>query len=266
MALRLSGRGGLKWRLLPVIHMAFRMTGRSWAQFYAWMLNYQDRHVRMTDILGRHARDTSKAENRKVKGLYDVSVGHLYTEFLKKEGLKSGHRLLDFGCGYGRVGVPLIQFLDPDGYAGMDLSHERIRLFQEYIEHEGLQERRPELFVAQPDNDMKYLDQGSFDVIWAHSVFAHMPLADVKRCLVNLAKLLKPRGMVIANYSFSDRVSKTNISAFWLPEDVMREAVAEAGLVYGETGNWWGENIAPERQATDKMMKLRLASSGKRKP
>jgi SAM-dependent methyltransferase len=258
--LRLSGRGGLKWRLLPLVRLAFAMVGRRWAYFYSWMLNRQDRKLTIDHVL-RRSRALDSSEAPSVKGLYDIAVGQRYVDFLKVEGLRPSHRTLDFGCGYGRIGIPMLRYLDPGCYVGVDLSRERIRLAREYVVHEKLEDKRPEFFEGPPNNDLSYLSPRSFDVIWVHSVFAHMPLADVQFLLPRLARLLKPDGMLIANYSFADRQKKTNLSAFWFPEEDVRKAVSRAGLVYGETSDYWITHIAPERGPTDKMIKLRLSAA-----
>jgi len=245
----------LKWRLLPLIRFGFTLTGRSWNDFYAWMLNRQDRGVTIEHIL-KLSRDVSKGPAR-VKGLYDVSVGPRYVEFLKTEGLKANHQVLDFGCGYGRMAIPLLRFLKPRHYVGIDLSAERIRIAREFVKHQGLDGRFPGFYIARPDNDMSFLGLKSFDVIWAHSVFSHMPLSDVEKCLIALSKLLKDDGFIIANYGVACRIMKTNISAFWVPIDMMRKAIEHPGLDYAETDDYWLK-IAPER-TTERMMRLTKA-------
>ncbi len=255
--LKLSGRKGLKWRLLPVVRFAFRLVGKDWNDFYAWMLNRQERRNSIEDIL-RHKRDLGTTP-KMVKGLYDVSVGERYVEFMKTEGLRPGHKVLDFGCGYGRMAVPLLRYLEPGNYVGVDLAAERVRQAREYIVHEGLEDTRPAFHVAAMDNDMSYLPAGAFDFLWVHSVFSHMPLDDVRACLTGLRALMKPDGVLIANYGFADKIEVKNISAFWVPEETMRETVAQCGLTYGETGDYWSKEIAPERESYERMMRLTLA-------
>lgn len=254
--LQWSGRKGIKWRVLPVIKVMFHAVGLKWAHFYAWMLNRQDRNVRIDDLL-RKSRATGDAAPS-VKGLYDISVGEKYVDFLKVEGVKPDQKVLDFGCGYGRIAVPLIRYLDKGNYVGVDLSAERIRLAREYISVESLDEKEPTLSVAPPSNKMDYLPAADFDVVWAHSVFAHMPVSDFRMCLTQLRTLLRPEGVLMGNYGFSERRMKTNLSAFFFTEAEVREIVDEAGFVYGETSDYWVANIAPERETTEKMLRLTL--------
>jgi len=257
--LRLSGRDGLKWRLLPVVRFCFRLVGKDWNHFYAWMLNRQERATDIADVVRRNKRDVS-GPVRKVKGLYDVSAGALYVEFLERQGLKATHRLLDFGCGYGRMAIPLLGKLEAGNYVGVDLSRERIRQAHDYVALEGLGDRRPVFHVANMDNDMSYLGEQKFDVVWVHSVLGHMPLDDVRRCLGELAKRMAPDGFLIANYAFADEIEVKNISAFYVPEAMMQELVEGLGFTYATVDDFWTDRIAPERVAYEKMMRLTLAT------
>lgn len=248
--------GRLKWKLLPVVEFAFRAVGGNWNDFYSWMLDRQERNNSIEDIKSRYNRDLSSTK-KWVKGLYDISTGPLFVEFLEEEGIKPDHDFLDFGCGYGRVGVPLMRYLDEGKYVGVDLSAERVRMAKEYVESEGLTSRKPEFHVAQKDNSVAFLEDRKFDCIWLFSVFSHMPFADVEAVLRELKPHLKPDGVLIANYGFSDRIHKTNISAFWVSVEDMQEMVSRLGYKYDQIEEW-EKRISPDR-TFEKMMKLTVA-------
>ena len=73
----------LKWSFLHVIKFLFLAIGKSWNDFYGWMLNYQDRKITIEEILSRTNVDG------KYKGLW----GEMYEKGLsrsKKQGNTAG--------------------------------------------------------------------------------------------------------------------------------------------------------------------------------
>jgi len=250
-----SGRGGIKWKMLPLVQTLFRLTGGKWTHFYGWMLDRQERNNSISDIIGKNSRTVSR-DAPFIKGLYDVSTGPLFVDFLKEEGVLPHHRFLDFGCGYGRVGIPLLRYLQPGHYVGIDLSSERVRLAKEYVAYEQLESMAPEFYPARKDNSLEFLAAASFDVIWAFSVFSHMPIEDVSDCLAQLKRLLKHDGVLIANYDVATERKVENISAFWVPEDEMKSLVVELGFDYEDVPDW-AQRLSPNRAGWEKMFKLR---------
>lgn len=103
-----------------------------------------------------------------------------------------GRRVLDFGCGAGRT---LRHFLNEARRAevwGCDVDGPSIAWLQRALS--------PPLHVLQnrPGPPLG-LDYGTFDLIWALSVFTH--LTDLSLAwLLELHKLLKPGGLLIATY------------------------------------------------------------------
>jgi SAM-dependent methyltransferase len=257
--IKLRGRDGLKYRLLPIIRIGFALLGRRWTDFYAWLLNYQERNTRMRDVLARYKRDLGTGP-RCEKGLYDVSLGEAYVTFLRLHGLRPNHDVLDFGCGYGRVAIPLLRYLEPGRYVGVDLSVERIRLAWEYVGIENLGDRKPAFHVTPRDNSLDYLGERKFDFIWARAVLGHMPLEDVRNCLIGLRELLKPGGVFIGDYDVAEgedaQFEKTNVKTFKVPEHAMRDVVAKAGFSYAEIGDWEERLNLDERRSFIRMMRL----------
>ena len=103
-----------------------------------------------------------------------------------------GKRVLDFGCGAGRT---LRHFLDEARRAefwGADIDAASI----DWLGHS----LAPPLHAVRNRTDPPLgLDYGSFDLIWALSVFTH--LTDSSHAwLLELHKLLRPGGLLIATY------------------------------------------------------------------
>ena len=133
---------------------------------------------------------------------------------------------------------------------------ERIRIAKEYIITENLEKKNPQLFVANKDNTLNFLDNKKFDIIWCFSVFVHMPLEDTLDCLKELKKNLSKNGFLLANYSLSKEEKRTNISAFWYTRDQMKMHTSDLGFDYQEIDNW-SSKISPDR-THQVMMKLSI--------
>lgn len=241
--MKISGRQGIRWRSLPAVKLMFSMLGKGWNDFYSWMLDRQEKHNTMEKVLSRDRHVPGKD-----KGLYDISRAPIHAAFLKTNGLKSGHVLLDFGCGYGRTAVAILDYLTPGNYVGVDLSAERIRMCEEYVEREDMVDCKPK-FVASKDNSMAYLDDKSIDCVFATSVFSHMPMPQWHEVLAASKRVLKSKGFFILNY----HVSATNepvvndLKDFYYLQEQVDEAFNSAGFRV-EFLKGWHDDLKPENR------------------
>jgi SAM-dependent methyltransferase len=220
----LAGRRGLKWRLLPVVQALFAATGRRWVDFYAWMLNRQERDNNLASIL-REAERRAKSDRH--KGLYDLSAAERHVEFMRAEGLVPGDAIVDFGCGFGRTAIPLLRYLEPSRYTGVEISKERLRIADEYVAHEKLQGKNPRFVLSLA---MPYAADASANMIWALTVVSHMPLGDIKRFLESAFRVLRPGGVVLFDYIISDKQDKTSVKDFRYSVAEMEDACQAAGF------------------------------------
>jgi SAM-dependent methyltransferase len=140
------------------------------------------------------------AHRRMVGGMWDL-VGRLQFEHLVANGLTPGMRLLDIGCGALRGGVHFVEFLDAAHYYGLDRNPSLLEAgYDVELGRLGLQHRLPRQHLIADDA----FDAGRFgvmfDVALAHSLFTHLPAAEVRRCLAAVAALLVPGGRLFATF------------------------------------------------------------------
>jgi ubiquinone/menaquinone biosynthesis C-methylase UbiE len=126
-------------------------------------------------------------------------------------GLKPDHRVLDVGCGMGRVAVPLTSFLNEKGsYEGFDIVPSAIRWCRKKITYRFPHFRfthidlRNDLYNLRTNQEAKsfvfpYRDE-EFDLVFLTSVFTHMVLEDVRNYLQQIHRVLKPGGVCLATY------------------------------------------------------------------
>ncbi|MDD5109697.1 MAG: methyltransferase domain-containing protein [Patescibacteria group bacterium] len=131
--------------------------------------------------------------------------------FTQLAGLKPDHRVLDIGCGIGRMAVPLTKYLNQQGaYVGFDIIDYGIRWCQKNISsrynnfqflHVDIKNKRynprgksgAETFVF-PFNDH------SFDFVFLTSVFTHMLPEAVENYTRQISRVLKPGGKVLITF------------------------------------------------------------------
>jgi SAM-dependent methyltransferase len=138
-----------------------------------------------------------KAHRSFVGGLWD-DIGVLQFEFLKTQGMTPSHKLLDVGCGALRGGLHFVRYLDPGNYYGIDVNASLIRAAWIELEEARLASRAPRLIV---DGRFAFDTFGTmFDVALAQSLFTHLPLNSIDRCLTKIADVLVPGSRLFATY------------------------------------------------------------------
>lgn len=184
-------------------------------------------------------------------------------------GLRPDHRVLDIGCGAGRMAVPLARLLGPQGrYDGIDVVPAAIRWCRRHVAplHPGFRFHLADLRNARYNpgggtDAASYrfpFADSAFDTILLASVLTHLAPEAVARYLDEVARLLAPGGCCLASVFVLDDLARERIAAGataerfvhvadgdrWRtvrpgdPEDVvaldeawLRERIAASGLV-----------------------------------
>ena len=139
--------------------------------------------------------------HRRTIGYVEEWDEHGQTQFhyLKSHGLEPNHYFLDVGCGPLRGGVHFIRYLEPGHYYGVEKNEAVLETAREVeLPRYGLVDKEPTL-RADESFDFAALGQ-TFDVAWAQSVFTHLPVNSIIRCLINLEQALRPGGRFYATF------------------------------------------------------------------
>ncbi len=188
-----------------------RLGGRSWVSFYANRL----------DVMSQ------KVMERPLKPEY-VAGGVAHFEYLKRHGLKPEHRLLDYGCGVLRTGLPLIRYLGRGNYVGVDISGGRLEKGRRLVAEAGILDDAYTVIQVK-DCRLRELEKNRFDCIWAQSVLTHMPVPDIRIMLRAMHRLIAPGGQFLFTFAIAGEARRRNLKDFWYPEPVMRALCEEAG-------------------------------------
>jgi SAM-dependent methyltransferase len=149
-----------------------------------------------------------------------VEIGNEFLEHFKQlVDLKPNHRVLDVGCGIGRMAIPLTKYLSAEGsYDGFDIvpqgiawCHEnltrRYHNFRFHLADIRNAEYNPKGTVTAGEYRFPYAER-SFDVVFLTSVFTHLLPIEVANYLTEIARVLKPGGRCLTTWFLLNGTSK----------------------------------------------------------
>jgi len=169
-------------------------------------------------------------------GLWELKRG-FQIEFLTRAGLQPGHFLVDIGCGTLRGGIPLIRYLDPGKYYGIESRQEALAEGEKELREEGLDDKRPALICS---DDMATLELPvRFDCAWAYSVLFHMSEPAIEACFRFLERQMRSGGCFYANVNIGTRRTGhwKEFPVIWRTMDAYRDLAARHGMSVQDIGS-----------------------------
>jgi SAM-dependent methyltransferase len=135
--------------------------------------------------------------------------GRAQFDYLVSQGLEPQHYFLDIGCGPLRGGVHFIRYLEAGHYFGVEKNPDVVEAAEQIeIPRYGLEQKRPTV-RADETFDVSVFGQ-AFDYAWAQSVFTHLTVNSIIRCLMNVEKVLAPGGRFLATF-YENEQGKRNL-------------------------------------------------------
>lgn len=139
----------------------------------------------------------ANAHREMVGGMWD-EIGRLQFDFLMGQGLAPTHCLADVGCGALRGGLHFIRYLDAGNYCGIDVNASLIEAGRRELQAAGLAAKAPRLAVTDTFDLAQF--GVAFDCAIAVSLFTHLPVNSIQRCLAEVGRALRPGAALYATY------------------------------------------------------------------
>lgn len=134
---------------------------------------------------------TDDALRRAVGGEF-VAVGKLEYHLLRSRGLKDHHRVVDVGCGSGRLACQLAPF-PGIRYLGCDVVPRLLEYARELCD-------RPDWRFERTDGTTIPCGANEADFVCFFSVFTHLPQEDIYRYFREAHRVLKPGGLLVMSF------------------------------------------------------------------
>jgi SAM-dependent methyltransferase len=131
---------------------------------------------------------------------YDL-MGATQFRLLTALGLRSNHRLLDFGCGSLRAGRLLIPYLDPDCYFGVEPNDWLIEEARAELGNDLFDLKRP---TFDHNSDFVVPFEERFDFVVAQSIASHTGPDLTRKLLANLRGALMSDGLLLVTFFEGD--------------------------------------------------------------
>ena len=149
---------------------------------------------------------------------------HFFQIFVNHGGLKKTDKVLDVGCGIGRMAIPLTRYLDESAtYEGFDIVPEGIGWCRKNItpRFKNFQFVKADIYNKNynPGGRLRATefrfpyDDKQFDFVFLTSVFTHMIPEEIEHYFSEISRVLKQNGTCLITFFLENPESRTYLAA-----------------------------------------------------
>lgn len=128
------------------------------------------------------------------------SRGYCMLQFGIKEGLQQHHKVLEVGCGCLSFGMPVMDYLNTEGYTGLEPAGWLVEAaLRDHPGAADLVNSKQPRFIYRDDFDAQE-SPWKFDFVFAHSVVSHAANWQYPLLLANLRRVMNPGAKFLFSY------------------------------------------------------------------
>ena len=177
------------------------------------------------------------------QGVLDEHLSHYTSRLTEFFLVNKVTRVLDFGCGDGKVLQAFAKKYPHVSFVGVDLSEKNISLARDKYSSSNISYHR----VSGGVEDISHL--GSFDLIFSFSVVQYFDVPSMKILSHQLKGLLNPQGVLVhmsipdSKHYFRSRVSDSaSFISFFKSSLRLFLTLFQRDKIFGKNGFWWSRN------------------------
>lgn len=149
-------------------------------------------------------------------------IGFEFIDLLKRYGdLNPSNRILDIGCGTGRLSKPLMDFMENGEYVGIDINHDYIKYCKDNYKSKDFTFKHLDVYHPEFNNEGNLQPQdielpfqdNYFDLVISLAVYNHFSEDWIENYISETSRLLKDRGVLFSTILlFNEQTVNTEFS------------------------------------------------------
>ena len=164
---------------------------------------------------------------------------------LLNNGLKPSDVCVDYGCGTLRIGQHIIDYLEPRGYRGLDISQYLLDEGRKLIGEELWNEKQPQLQVISPDS-VAEVAAAKPTMMFSFAVLLHVHPDELGEYVGNVMDVIGTQGQYITDANLMDGETVQYSGRSWAhSQELFEKLLAERGgkMEILEEGNFKMEGL-----------------------
>ena len=203
------------------------------------------------DIAKTFDRDRSKYAYEKYKHKIEANFLKKAINKVKSENIK----ILDIGCGTGRMLPVIFKTKKKIKYSGLDTSDEMLK---ELRKKDVFKKQKKSIALILSDATKLPFKENTFDVVYTYHLLWHIPIRDQKKIILEMKRVVKKEGLIIFDVLNRDFIWEKLKKYFGKEkaEGLYKQNLSEVKEIIGEVDKIEMEKLSDAIIKKDRMYRL----------